>query len=253
MTSGWARMMAVGGGLALLAGCAGHKGKPVPTPAPAPTPTPAPAPTHPTINSGIGAQEAVWHLRAALNVAALSCNDRGLADRYNRLLQDKRSALAAAYAAETARFSTAALDSHMTQVYNYFALPRDRAAFCAAAGEALAGAGTADLPGFAPAALERLEAPPALRHTATVAAARVAAVGSWQIQLGAYGKRANAEAAWRQVSNRLSGAARTPRYEAVPGKPLTRLRVGPVADRAEAVRLCAAAAGAGLDCMPIAS
>ncbi|WP_414903372.1 SPOR domain-containing protein [Sphingomonas flavalba] len=247
--------------LALLAGCAGHKGRPAaptptPAPAPAPSPTPTPAPAPAAINRGISGAEAAWHLRAALNVAALSCNDRALADRYNRLLQDRRAPLAAAYAAETARFASAggqaALDSHMTQVYNHFALPADRAAFCAAAAEALAGAAGADLPGYAPAALARLDAPPPVRATAAIATARAAPVGAWQIQLGAYGKRANAEAAWRQVSSRLAGAALAPRYEPVPGKPLTRLRVGPVADRADAVRLCAAAAGAGLDCMPLA-
>ena len=39
--------------------------------------------------------------------------------------------------------------------------------------------------------------------------------------------------------------------EDVPASRLVRVRIGPVTDRAQAIALCAAAAGAGLDCLPV--
>src|SRR3546814_4463124 len=38
-----------------------------------PVPNPGPDGQFATVNSGIGPQETIWHLRAALNVAALAC------------------------------------------------------------------------------------------------------------------------------------------------------------------------------------
>lgn len=247
-------------GLALLAACS-HRPKPQPAPAPIPTPAPTAAPA--PINAGLGAEEALWHVRAALNVAALSCRDPVVVARYNQLLGDRRALLAAAYAAESDRFRAshgsgwqAALDTHMTQVYNFFADPRSRAGFCAAAlqVEADFAAPDAALATLAPAALRRLESPPA--PVLTLAARSQAAEpagGTWLIQLGAYSGRAAAETAWQRIGRRLSGVANLqPRYEPVPGKLLVRLRIGPVADRRAAIGLCAAAAGAGLDCFPVA-
>ena len=42
-----------------------------------------------------------------------------------------------------------------------------------------------------------------------------------------------------------------PAYEETPDGRLVRVRIGPVTDRSTAIALCAAAAGAGLDCLPV--
>jgi ABC-type sugar transport system ATPase subunit len=119
-----------------------------------------------TVNSDLSTAEAMWHLRSALNVAALTCDRNGtlgLAANYNRLLGRQRRTLAAAYRAEGTRFgSAAATDTHVTQVYNFFAQPPAQARFCTAAATVAAEAAavpTEKLSDFAPAALDRLTAP----------------------------------------------------------------------------------------------
>ncbi len=119
-----------------------------------------------TINSHLGEEEALWHVRAALNVAALSCGGRSggaaIVARYNALLTQRKAVFATAYASETARAGQVALDQHMTRLYNFFAQPPAQAAFCRAAAEVSeqAAAEPANgLPQFAPGALDRLEAP----------------------------------------------------------------------------------------------
>ena len=79
--------------------------------------------------------EAVWHLRAGLNVAALLCKGRGrvaVAPGYARLLDRHRGLLAAAYSAEQRRHGSG-FDRHQTRLYNRFANPRDPARFCRSA------------------------------------------------------------------------------------------------------------------------
>ncbi|MDB5686817.1 MAG: Sporulation domain protein, partial [Rhizorhabdus sp.] len=57
---------------------------------------------------------------------------------------------------------------------------------------------------------------------------------------------------WDRIRHRMKGAADyEPRYDAVPDSRLVRVRVGPISDRSAAIALCAAAAGAGLDCLPV--
>lgn len=121
-----------------------------------------------TINDGLGRDEAVWHVRSALNVAALSCRGPGssaLVANYNALLNQRKAVLKTAYGAETTRHrpgGNAALDGHMTKLYNYFAQPPAQAAFCATAHDVAARArsvSAADFPTFAVDALARLEAP----------------------------------------------------------------------------------------------
>jgi hypothetical protein len=76
--------------------------------------------------------EAVWHLRAGLNVAALSCRGRGRAPvvgAYSRMLVRHRSLLAQSYAAELRHYG-AGLDRHQTQLYNRFANQRSPERFC---------------------------------------------------------------------------------------------------------------------------
>lgn len=267
----------IGGGMAavaiigIAAGCARHAPPPPPVPAPTPSPvvTPTPAPSMPTINSDIGAEESLWHLRAALNVAALACGQgpagTGIVTRYNALLTERKAALATAYAAEQARHGTApgALDRHMTQLYNFFADPAAQRAFCAAAApvaDEVAGLSSAALPAAAPEALARLERPVIAARLAAVAAPAAApavamaapATAPWRIQIGAFTGQTAAEAAWRRATVRVpSLAGYTPIYQPVPGRPLVRVQVGAAPDRMGAIRLCAAAAAGGFDCMPV--
>ncbi len=246
-----------------LAGCA-RKPASIPVaerPAPPPKPAPDRAPRTPAIHADLSQAEAAWHLRAALNVAALSCDRAGklgIAASYNQLLARHRAPLAAAYKAEGARFTgTGALDSHMTKLYNYFAQPGGQARFCAAAAGIAAETKTIAperFAAFAPAALDRLvqpfetphDAPPPLRMAAATAGP------PWRIQLGAYSGDTAAKAAWSRIRSRMtSAAAYTPHYEDVPTRRLVRIRIGPVSDQRQAIELCAAAAGAGLDCLPV--
>jgi cell division septation protein DedD len=76
----------------------------------------------------------------------------------------------------------------------------------------------------------------------------------WRIQLGAFTGKPAAEAAWADVKGRSAQlGALTPYFEPVPGKPLVRLQVKGVESRDQAIQLCAHAAAAGFDCMPIKS
>jgi hypothetical protein len=89
--------------------------------------------------------EAVWHVRSALNVAALSCRgpaSAAIVKRYNALLIDRKPLLARAYKAEANRFRSSAgpawlssLDVHMTRLYNFFAQPPVQQDFCGVAGQ----------------------------------------------------------------------------------------------------------------------
>ena len=83
-------------------------------------------------------------------------------------------------------------------------------------------------------------------------AASPAGAAGWRIQLGAFGSKSAAEAAWdglKSRSPRLAGL--TPHFEPVPGKSRTRLQVKDVNSQSDAIRLCAHAAGAGFDCFPV--
>lgn len=76
--------------------------------------------------------EAVWHLRAGLNVAALSCRGRGrtsVVGAYSRMLSRHRTLLAQSYAVEQRRHG-AGLDRHQTQLYNRFSNQRSPERFC---------------------------------------------------------------------------------------------------------------------------
>ena len=88
---------------------------------------------------------------------------------------------------------------------------------------------------------------PAPRPAAPARAA--AAGGRWRVQLGAFGSAANAQRAWAGLRGRL-GAGLQPQYVAAGA--VTRLQVGPLASRAAADRVCAAAKAAGAACFPVA-
>lgn len=174
----------------VLSGCS-TTSPPLPPPAPAIAPTPLVEPKPPagastnmvlpprdaggryqTINSGIGPAATIWHLRSALNVAALGCRgpqEATLTADYNRLLADKRSLLATAFARTEADARASggkdwrdAHDRQMTRLYNYFALPPAKPAFCQVAVQVAAEAAVtpaASFQTFADTALPRLEAP----------------------------------------------------------------------------------------------
>lgn len=177
-------------GLALLAGCA-VRPKTVAVLPPAPPPAP-PAPSHPlpkgayagmpipalmadgryaTPNRNLSADGAVWHLRAALNVAALACrgpDEATIVAGYNGLLTAQKRALGAAQARLTAEYKAAGgdwqdrYDDQMTRLYNFFSQSQARDAFCNAAAATLAdsvGLTPAELPGFAAGRLAVLEKP----------------------------------------------------------------------------------------------
>ena len=75
--------------------------------------------------------------------------------------------------------------------------------------------------------------------------------GRWRVQLGAYGSPQGARGQWATLSKRINAlSGLTASYE--PAGALTRLRVGPLADRAAADRLCNAAKAAGQACFPVA-
>ncbi|HCF24076.1 MULTISPECIES: hypothetical protein [unclassified Novosphingobium] len=139
--------------LAALAGCAGEPHRqvnggyslpPRATSAPPPTQAMRPAPQ-------VEPSEAVWHLRAGLNVAALSCRGSGrtpVAAHYARLLSHHKALLAQAYSNEQRRYGKG-LDRHQTQLYNRFSNQRNPAKFCSTAASVAREAGAMDSPSLA--------------------------------------------------------------------------------------------------------
>lgn len=90
-------------------------------------------------------------------------------------------------------------------------------------------------------------APAAVKPAASLATAG----GKWRVQLGAYGSPAGARGQWAAISKKIGAlSGLSPAYEAA--GTFTRLRAGPLANRAAADRLCAAAKAAGQACFPIA-
>lgn len=97
------------------------------------------------------ASEHLWHLRAGLNVAALSCRggDReSVAPAYSRLLSRHKGLLASAYAVEQ-RKRGAGMDRHLTQLYNRFAMQRSPGEFCSRAADVAKEASQMDSPALA--------------------------------------------------------------------------------------------------------
>ncbi len=168
-------------GVLLVAGCAGGVRQSASIrPAPNVSPPPAIVPSRPSasINVNLSEQEALWHLRSGLNVAALSCRTGkmvGIASSYNRMLARHKAALAAANAAEIAPFRarygakwSSAYDTHATRLYNFFAMPAAQAQFCNAAYQVLAkatGMQPDSITSYAPVALAQIEAPFLRRST----------------------------------------------------------------------------------------
>ncbi len=124
-----------------------------------------------TINYGIDPVQTEWHVRAALNVAAIGCRstaDASLVSAYNAMLTSQKAALAEANKSVEARFRAtggdwqSAHDQYMTRLYNFFSQPAAKAAFCTAADEVGPQAAAVPAGGFqafAATALPKLEAP----------------------------------------------------------------------------------------------
>jgi cell division septation protein DedD len=82
-------------------------------------------------------------------------------------------------------------------------------------------------------------------------AAPAAVGGRWKIQLGAFGNAAGAQRAWAGLRSKV-GALGPLQAQYVAAGAVTRLRAGPLPDRAAADRVCAAARAAGAACFPVA-
>jgi hypothetical protein len=173
----WVALIA---GAAALAGCSSGSGRNEVASRPAPAPQPPVAQPAPRPVVGISPQEALWNMRSALNVAALSCRGSrmpGVAPAYNRMLSRHKAPLADAYAAVQAKYKArhgAAWARHYdrdaTGLYNRYAMPTAQLQFCRAATSVLASANgmtPASITGFAPMALAQLEAPFGARRMAT--------------------------------------------------------------------------------------
>jgi hypothetical protein len=130
----------------------------------------APPPISP-INRGLSQAATVWHMRVALNVAALACRgaqEGAIIQRYNAMLASHKATLATAQTTLSAEFKAGGgdwqdrYDDAMTRLYNFFSQAQARDAFCTAAAATLAEAETlapAELPAYAAAVLPTLDAP----------------------------------------------------------------------------------------------
>jgi hypothetical protein len=146
-------MRKIGLSLGLLAGLAACSGKTPPQQARYSLPPrhaslpPVQQQTAPLADPG----ETVWHLRAGLNVAALSCRGKGrapVAGHYSRFVGRHKALLAKAYAVEQRRHGKG-LDRHQTQLYNRFSNQRNPAKFCASSASVAKRAATMDSPALA--------------------------------------------------------------------------------------------------------
>ena len=124
------------------------------------------------VSTNISPLESLWHMRAALNVAALGCRDADegtTVAAYNQLIHNQGAALAAANDAVSARYKAQygtkwqdARERDMTRLYNYFAQPTAQGEFCNTAKAVLAQIAAvepAKLVDFAVTELPALEAP----------------------------------------------------------------------------------------------
>lgn len=126
---------------------------PLPVVAAAPLVRAGPSP----INANLTQAATIWHLRAALNVAALGCRtprESILAAQYNALLAREKASFAAAQTALSAEFRAGGgqwqdrYDQAMTRLYNFFSTAQAHDRFCAAAMQVMA-----DTQALAPGAL----------------------------------------------------------------------------------------------------
>ena len=96
-------------------------------------------------------------------------------------------------------------------------------------------------------------APPraAVAQPARQAPVQAAPGGRWRVQLGAYGDAGNAQRGWASIRSKV-GALSSLQPALVRAGAVTRLQAGPLASRAAADKVCAAAKAAGAACFPVA-
>lgn len=120
-----------------------------------------------TPNRSLAGDAAVWHLRTALNVAALACRgpqEAVLAAGYNQLIAQRAARMKAAQSGLSNQYKASGgdwqdrYDDAMTRLYNYWAQDFARDGFCAAAGETLTAAATQSDATFDVFAAQRLAA-----------------------------------------------------------------------------------------------
>ncbi len=136
----------------LLAGCGAQTPPPKLATITVPLPenilvTPLPPPLEPVPPELVYASrgEDLWHLRAALNVAALICDPKvhtTMVTGYNRMLTVHKALLTAAVQSEIDQAKAkdgkkwqALFDTHMTKVYNQYSITPQRERFCSKAVE----------------------------------------------------------------------------------------------------------------------
>ncbi|CAN5193842.1 hypothetical protein BH11PSE5_BH11PSE5_23460 [soil metagenome] len=124
-----------------------------------------------TPNRNMTGEQALWHVRMALNVAALSCRDAGdiMGVNYNSMLRIHVLPLSranmtadATYVVKYGADAVTMRDKIYTVVYNYFSLPPAQKAFCPVARDVVTtinGMAPEALIPYAPEALKRLEKP----------------------------------------------------------------------------------------------
>ena len=124
-----------------------------------------------TPNRNLTSAATIWHVRVALNVAALAC--RGplqgrIVAGYNQLLTDEKDALALVEKEYSAEYQAdggdwrSRYDNAMTRLYNFFSQSPERTAFCEVAASVVEDSAGIDpdfLPTFAEVMLPRLERP----------------------------------------------------------------------------------------------
>ena len=96
------------------------------------------------------------------------------------------------------------------------------------------------------------QAAPAAPANSAPAASPAAPVpaAQWHVQVGAFGRAGAAEAHWAALRSQLPELGElNPSYQQ--NGSLTRVRIGPVADRAAAARLCAQLVARGHACYPV--
>ena len=142
---------------ATLAGCAAKPPPKIETivvpipenipPPPEAPPLPELEPVPPELVTASRAED-LWHLRSALNVAALICDPKvhtGLIPAYNKMLTTHKALLTAAVQTELDQFKKvdsrkwqALYDTHMTKLYNQYSLTQQRDKFCIRSAETAA-------------------------------------------------------------------------------------------------------------------
>lgn len=125
-----------------------------------------------TPNRNLSSAGAVWHLRSALNVAALACRgaqEATMVADYNAMLTRQKAAFSRAQSALEGEYKATGerdwrdrYDDQATRLYNFFAQDFARDRFCAAAAQTLGDARTVTpeaMPTFATERLAQLERP----------------------------------------------------------------------------------------------